>query len=85
MFIPIKMLGSGSFGEVYLVKEKKLQPPKPDINMKSYAHAQNYMEAPDEQLRRIFDDFEELDPEIYENRTVQGWSFVQGAPTTGST
>jgi len=33
----------------------------------------------DEQLKKVFDDFEELDPDIYENRTVAGWSFVQVA------
>jgi hypothetical protein len=45
--------------------------------MKYYAHVQNFVEANvDEQLKKVFDDFEELDPDIYENRTVQGWSFV---------
>lgn len=59
--------------------------PKPDINLRSYAQAQTLTEAPDEQLKRIFDDFDELDPDIYENRTVQGWSFVQGSANGGST
>jgi len=31
-----------------MVREKKLQPPKPDINMKYFAAVQNYVEAPDE-------------------------------------
>ena len=46
--------------------------------MKFYAHAQNYMEAPDEQLMKVFDDYIDVDADILENRTVQGWSFVQG-------
>ena len=59
------------------MKEKRLVPPRPDINMKYYAHVQNFVESSvDDQLKKVFDDFEELDPDIYENRTVQGWSFV---------
>jgi hypothetical protein len=54
--------------------------------MKYFAHVQNYVESPDEQLKKVFDDFDELDPDIYENRTVQGWSFVQeeGLPSAGN-
>jgi hypothetical protein len=33
-------------------------------------------ESPDDSLKKIFDDFQEVDSEIYENRTVEGWSFV---------
>lgn len=28
---------------------------------------------------KVFEDYEECDPDEYESRTVQGWSFVQGA------
>lgn len=38
-------------------------------------------EAPDEQLMRVFEDFETLDSDIFENKTVQGWSFIQGVGT----
>lgn len=88
---PSKRLGAGPDGSEEIkrhpffngldwqtAKEKKLTPPKPDINMKYYAHVQNFVEAADETLKKVFDDFEELDPDIFENRTVQGWSFVQG-------
>jgi hypothetical protein len=34
------------------------------------------MEPPDESLRRVFDEYDECDPDIFENRTVPGWSFV---------
>ena len=44
--------------------------------MKYYASLQNYVECTDDQLRRVFDDYDECDADIYENRTVQGWSFV---------
>ena len=47
--------------------------------MKYYAAVQNYVDIPDENLKKVFDDYDEIDPDIYENRTVQGWSFVQGA------
>lgn len=47
--------------------------------MKFYAHAQNFVEPPDDNLKKVFDDYDECDPDIFENRTVQGWSFVQGA------
>jgi hypothetical protein len=40
----------------------------------------------DEQLKRVFDDYQENNeqPDLYENRNVDGWSFVQpgGAPGT---
>ena len=50
--------------------------------MKYYAHVQNYVDcSPDESLNKVFDDFpEECDPDLFENRTVEGWSFVQGTP-----
>ena len=38
-------------------------------------------EPPDESLCRVFEDVEELDPDIFENKTVQGWSFIQGVGT----
>ena len=88
---PSKRLGAGAEGSEEIkrhsyfygidwtaAKNKTLCPPKPDINLRYYAHVQNFVEAPDENLKKVFDDFEELDPDIYENRTVQGWSFVQG-------
>ena len=61
-----------------------MNPPKPDINMKMFAVMQNYVEVPDESLKRVFDETEE-DCEAYENRTVEGWSFVGGpVPTAGN-
>lgn len=42
------------------------------------------MEVPDESLKKVFDETEE-DTESYENRTVEGWSFVGGPlPTAGN-
>ena len=62
-----------------IAREKRLPVPNININMNYYAAVQNYVETPDEQLMKVFDDYEECDPDVYENRTVQGWSFVQGA------
>jgi serine/threonine protein kinase len=86
---PSKRLGAGPDGadeikkhaffkdlDWQMAKEKKLNPPKIDVNMKYYAAVQNYVETTDENLKKVFDDYEEMDPDIYENRTVQGWSFV---------
>lgn len=36
-------------------------------------------EVSDEQLKKVFEDYQEIDPDIYESRNVDGWSFVQGA------
>ena len=33
-------------------------------------------EVPDESLLKVFEDYEELDPDIFENKTVEGWSFI---------
>ncbi len=46
--------------------------------MKYFDYLKTYNESPDEQLKKVFDELEEMDPEVYENRTIQGWSFVQG-------
>ena len=86
---PSKRLGAGPDGAEEIkahvffkgldwltVKEKRTNPPKPEINLKYYAHVQNFLEPPDDTLKKVFDDFDDIDPEIYENRTVQGWSFV---------
>jgi hypothetical protein len=86
---PSKRLGAGPEGSAeikkhpffdpidwQMVRDRKMEPPKPNINMKYYAHVQNFVEAPDEQLNKVFEDTEELDPELYENRNVEGWSFV---------
>jgi serine/threonine protein kinase len=94
---PSKRLGAGSEGSEEIkrhpffnsidwqdVKDKKMTPPRPDINMKYFVHVQNYVEVSDENMKKIFEDFEELDPDIYENRTVQGWSFVQGSGYAGT-
>lgn len=55
---PSKRLGAGIDGseeikkhpffnniDWHIVREKKLTPPKPDINMAYYAHVQNFVEA----------------------------------------
>ena len=88
---PSKRLGAGPEGSAEIkkhpyfetidwqvVRDRKMEPPKPNINMKYYAHVQNFVETPDEQLNKVFEDTEELDPELFENRNVDGWSFVQG-------
>lgn len=63
------------------VRNKKLQPPRPEINLKYLSMLQKLDEAPDDQLMRVFEDFETLDSDIFENKTVQGWSFIQGVGT----
>ena len=94
---PSKRLGAGPGGAEEIkkhpffngidweaVRDRKLKPPKPDINMKMFAVMQNYVEVPDEALKKVFDETEE-DTESYENRTVEGWSFVGGPlPTAGN-
>ena len=43
------------------------------------------METPDANLKKVFDDNDECDPDVFEDRTVEGWSFVQGiSPTAGN-
>jgi serine/threonine protein kinase len=87
---PSKRLGAGPEGseeikrhpffegiDWSIVRYKKLEPPKPEINTKYYQQVQKITEVPDEQLKRVFDDYQETDPDIYENRNVEGWSFVQ--------
>ncbi len=61
-----------------IVRFKKLQPPKPEINTKYYQQVQKINEqAPDESLKKVFDDFQETtDSDVFENRNVDGWSFV---------
>lgn len=60
-----------------------MQPPRPDINMKYYQQISKITEVVDEQLKRIFDDYQENEPETFENRNVEGWSFVQGGNGAG--
>lgn len=81
---PSKRLGAGPdgadeirrhafFGDINWqdVKERKLQPPKPEINTKYFAQLQNnYIECNDENMKRIFDDYPDADHDVYENRTV---------------
>ncbi|CDW84156.1 protein kinase domain containing protein [Stylonychia lemnae] len=91
---PAKRLGAGSDGSQEIkehpffepmdwnvAKAKQLKPPKPDINMKLLQQIQNFDQPPDESLYRVFEDTEELDPDIFENKTVEGWSFIQGIGT----
>ena len=58
-----------------MVRQRKAKLPRPEINMRMFSVMQNYVEVPDESLKRVFDDPEE-DTEVYENRNVPGWSFV---------
>ena len=53
-----------------------MQPPKPVLTMDYNAVAQTYTETTDATLKKVFDDNDECDPDIYEDRTVEGWSFV---------
>eukprot|EP00347_Sterkiella_histriomuscorum_P015797 403355646 len=91
---PSKRLGAGPEGceeikahsffegmDWKMAKDKKLQPPKPEFNAKFLNQLQSLNEAPDESLLKVFEDFEELDPDIFENKTVEGWSFIQGVGT----
>lgn len=54
-----------------------MQPPKPEINMKYYQQITKITEVVDEQLKRVFDDYQDEQLEQFENRNVDGWSFVQ--------
>jgi len=60
-----------------MIKEKKLTPPKPLVSTKQVATMLDNAECTEEQIKRLYEDLDECDPEVYENRTVQGWSFVQ--------
>ena len=88
---PSKRLGAGADGAEEIkrhvffkdidwqdVKQKKLQPPRPDVNMQYYHQLARATEVPDEQLLRVFDDIEP-ESEVFETRNVDGWSFVQPA------
>ena len=94
---PSKRLGAGPEGaeeikrhpffttlDWSLIREKKLPNVKPEVNMRYFAAMQNYVECSDDQLKRVFDDPEDADSEVFENRTVQGWSFVQGTNSAGN-
>ena len=84
---PSKRLGAGPEGaeeikrhpffkgiEWKVVKEKKMNPPKPEIS----PGLLNVAQCSEEQIRKIYDDPEnEIDQDIFENRTVEGWSFVK--------
>lgn len=89
---PSKRLGAGPEGseeiknhpffagvDWYEVKQRHLVPPKPEVNTKYFMQIAKTSEVTDEQLKKVFEDYQEIDPDIYESRNVDGWSFVQGA------
>ena len=82
---PSKRLGAGPDGaeeikrhpffvniEWKTVREKKLSAPKLGES------AQKVVESTfsEEQIKRIYEDLDEIQDEQYENRNVEGWSFV---------
>jgi len=87
---PSKRLGAGSEGaeeikrhpffktiDWHVVREKKINTPKPEVSQVFMAAIQNnYIECSEEQIKKIYEDGD-IDQEIFENRTVEGWSFVK--------
>ena len=65
-----------------MVRKKQLPVPPACFNKENMKAWKNFEETPDsQQFKRIYDDFEE-DTDLFEDRNVDGWSFVNPQTAT---
>ena len=68
-----------------IVQEKTKEVEAEETVAKAKLETSNAIKADcDEALKKVFDDYQEVaDSEVFENRNVDGWSFVQPGGVTG--
>jgi len=59
-----------------LAAERKLQPPKVAFDLQSIMSSETYAKGNEEAMKKIYDEIVESETDVFEDRNVEGWSFV---------